>query len=109
MNQICIKDTAYLVSRRSSEQKAGDKPSVIFCSGNRKLSERAKGTVSDKASDSSAYGCSKPFSQPHGIGHAYIAASWALPCTFSYKHDPFFLVRTSCSSSNNMAGSSSSR
>ena len=61
MNQIRIKDTAYLVSRRSSEQKAGDKPSVIFCSGNRKLSERAKGTVPDKASDSSAYGCSKPF------------------------------------------------
>ena len=55
MNQIRIKDTAYLVSRRSSEQKAGDKPSVIFCSGNRKLSERAKGTVPDKASDSSAY------------------------------------------------------
>lgn len=68
MNQIRIKDTAYLVSRRSSEQKAGDKPSVIFCSGNRKLSERAKGTVPDKASDSSAYGCSKPFSQSYGIG-----------------------------------------
>ena len=43
--------------------------------------------VPDKASDSSAYGCSKPFSQSGGIGHAYIAASWALPCTFSYKHE----------------------
>ena len=95
-------------NREKIEQKAGDKPSVIFCSGNRKLSERAKGTVPDKASDSSAYGCSKPFSQSYGIGHAYIAASWALACTFPYKHGPFFLVRTSCSSSNNMAGSSSS-
>ena len=108
MNQICIKDTAYLVSRRSSEQKAGDKPSVIFCSGNRKRGERAKGAVPDKASDDSTYGCSKPFSQSYGIGYAYITASWALPCTFSYKHGPFFLVITSCSSSNNMAGSSSS-
>ena len=63
MNQVCVKDTAYLVSRRSSEQKAGDKPSVIFCSGNRKRGERAKGAVPDKASDDSTYGCSKPFSQ----------------------------------------------
>ncbi len=108
MEQICIEDLAYLVSRRGSEQKAGDKPSVIFYSGNRKLSERTKGAVPDKASDDSTYGCSKPLSQPYGIGHAYIAASRTLPCTFPYKHGPFFLVRTSCSSSNNMAGSSSS-
>lgn len=109
INQVCIKDTAYLVSRRSSEQKAGDKPSIIFCSGNRKWGKRAKGAVPDKASDDSTYGCSKPLSQPYGIGHAYIAASRTLPCTFSYKHGPFFLVRTSCNNSNNMAGSSSSR
>ena len=97
---------SYLVSRESSEHETGDKPSVFSCGW---YQRNATGTVPDKTSDDSTYGGSKPFTQSGGIRLAHISASWTLPDASSYKHDLLFLVRTSCNSSNNMAGSSSSR
>ena len=105
-DQVHIEDLSYLVSRGSPEQESRNKCPILSCRWYQRNATRA---VPDKTSDDSTYGGSKPFTQSGGIRLAHISASWAPPEASSYKHGLLFLVRTSCNSSNNMAGSSSSR